>query len=305
MKLQEHPLWPSITNWARNDCPYSDLDAALDAAVAVDSPLPNGWPDFFAPPRARKYLADQIMDARNLVGVLMGRYYPDLHALVYRMSWHQLGGALCRASKLSTSQPRFHADFVLSTRLPGFLTALEAWDNHISCIAGEVGGEEGLAWVFRNRHAMEKEDADYWQKRHEDEITDTSVRMAVLVKEYNKAMAAHRMREKRAKAKIQPTFKNLELGKLVVQSKKEMAALVRNDKPIEDEKKRGRKKGQVHAEFKYALESWWVSAALWCKNDYEIAEILAPGVKPTLAVTNRINKDIYALGFAASRLKLP
>ncbi|MEI7912479.1 MAG: hypothetical protein WCK77_22855 [Verrucomicrobiota bacterium] len=259
MKLEEHPLWPTIMEWAENSprqvvpwAPKHEFQHNVDMA-ALANPI---WGHEHAKEQFWKAYRDAAALGKALVG---GSYNSDVHAMIYRVSEHRFGDALCRAAGTAWRRPGFCANFSDSTRLDGFVRALEAWTPHI--LQEGFDGKAELPWVIRTLSGKEDVAADFWLDACKFQIGDSVAFGKTFAKEIGRAEASARMKKRRGEKAKMPEFKDF-------------------------------------------LKLYWVPAALWCRSDSEIVEILTPDRKTNMtAAYNRVRRDISELGFAFSRRK--
>lgn len=260
MKLQEHPLWPTLKEWAAEgplplvtfgNIPQFEQNVNLAALV---DPL---WGHVDAKAGFWQTYANAAALGRFLVG---GENNIDVHALLYRVSAHRLGKALCYAARVAVELPDRCADFSDSTRREGFVTALEAWAALF--LQEGFDGRKELRWVTRNLFGVDQNAADFWVSACQYEIGDTVEFAKILAHEHGNAEAAKRMQEQPKQRKAKPRT----------------------------------------SEFKDRLQCFWVPAALWCKSDAEIVELLEPDRKDKMPdAYDRVRRDVSELGLSKSR----
>lgn len=195
MKLQDHPLWPTICEWINSSpsqivpfAPKSEFQRNVDLAALVDPCWGHA--------NAKDMFWQDHRDAEALRKALVGgRYDIKVHELLYRMSSHSLGGALCLAAKYAAYRLDFFTDFSDSTRLDGFVIALEVWAKHF--LQQEFNGKDELPWVVRNLIGVDERSADFWLTACQQSIGDTVEFQKAFAKETGRTEAAARMKKKR------------------------------------------------------------------------------------------------------------
>lgn len=189
--LKAHPLWPNIYEW---------MLTTPSPCVSWNHP-----PDFSAAVKAlrvdeveKKFhrLAFNESEAlgRAMVG---GTYNPTDHAALYHVTGHRLGRALCYAAGLALAcGPVFFSSFAVSSRLPGFLDALEAWAGY--CFDDTpLTREKSLSLVYREIIAKELPGGNFWLKVCIDRFADPKDAFDAIADEKRRAHDAEKKRSGR------------------------------------------------------------------------------------------------------------
>ena len=196
-----HPIFPTLKRWAGASrpplipfCPPQQFKQEL-----ANAPFHK---------EAKLHILVSYQSAGILSMILCGRYDRAIHELTYRAAWHRLGFALCQAAFFAhrTGRETF-AIFSVSTHLPGFLEALEAW-THSLWPDDEFDWKAELPWINRNLVGEDEEASKFWIMESLHQAPDTRSFTRELAAEVNRADAAERMQTKRGTKRELPKFKN-------------------------------------------------------------------------------------------------
>jgi hypothetical protein len=205
--LKAHPLWPTFKKWAHEGLKHivpfeleDKFQTNVDLAVLLN-PL---W----GHAEAKEGFRQTYRNAETLGNALVGGpCTPIVHAMVYQAAQHSLGEALCHAAMWAQLLPDQCADFAASTRLEGFVSALEAWAGHFMR-TGFVGIEE-LPWVINNLVGKYEQPADFWLGACQQDIGNSAVYVDAVSKNKRKADDAARKKGERKRNPKDAEFKDV------------------------------------------------------------------------------------------------
>lgn len=129
----------------------------------------------------------------------------ELHALIYRASDDPFVFAFIEAAAAALCMGR-HPAFTVSTRLPGFMDALEAWARHFE-YDKRFHGPERLKYVNRELIRKNVTGAEFWLRACERDFPSPADYMRAVTKEVGLADDAERNTAKR-KPRSAPRFKD-------------------------------------------------------------------------------------------------
>jgi len=206
MTIQEHPLWPTLKKWAENSpsqivpwAPRHEFQQNVDRAILAN-PI---WGHEVGNAFFWQTHEEAAALGKALVG---GPYNINAHAMLYRVSVHPLGRALCRAAWVANSFPSVWDDFATSTQLDGFVRALEAWASHF--VQEGFDGMEELPWVIKNVVGTDESEADFWLTACQQGFGDKVEYTKAVAREVGKTNAAARMRKRPKKKTRISEFKD-------------------------------------------------------------------------------------------------
>lgn len=265
LKLRQHPLWSSLREWCQAT-PITPWMPLDDFLAAVEKRSDDEF--------QKRMLRSIYTQSEFLKMALVGDEHDHLaDAMIYRAAHHHHGGLLataaCWAFRLGMDHFRIFAE---SMRRDGFIDALEAWskrpmnsDNYRP-VDAEVAREE-IPWLVKLSDSRADEAASsFFFDAFKTRIGNTvDFRKALKKADWNIERDANNLKKRRAN---------------------------------------GSKEAQS-AEFRGLIEFFWIPLGLWAKSAEGILQTLQPGRrKDNHKAHLRIQKDIYALGFDASRLAI-
>jgi hypothetical protein len=265
-ELKNHPLWPNIFEWLL-ESPHPVVTWSHHSVFfsAVDA-LPS---DEFEKEQFRREFNESELLRRAMVG---GTYHQGDHAVLYCISSHRLGNALCYAAGLAWILREHRAagvdDFAESLRKEGFITALESWlrrKNIAAILPSDLDALGEIPWVHKLSESGKNEAANYFLSALPSQIGDSGAFIKAIVNADGNA-------------------------------RRDAAKLIKNRKDGV--------KPQQPAEFSSLIEHLWIPWALWTKTDEGIVATLQPNRKRDLIEAQKlVGNNVSALGFSASRLK--
>lgn len=207
MKLQDHPLWPTIRDWASSSPLKAVAFAPVDAFQRnIDSLILKN--PIWGYEEAIDTFWQEYQNAELLRRALIGDpYCIEAHHILYQMSAHRLGGALCLAAAHASQDPGWFRDFSESTRVDGFEIALKAWARHF--LEEEFNGKNELKWVMQNLVGKDEVGADFWLAACQQAIGNSAEYVKSSAEEFGRSGAAARMKKKRGRESKPSKFKDL------------------------------------------------------------------------------------------------
>ncbi|MEI7956940.1 MAG: hypothetical protein WCJ66_17385 [Verrucomicrobiota bacterium] len=206
MKLEEHPLWPTLMEWAKDSplnlvpwAPRHEFQQNVDLAALVD-PI---WGHEEGKTTFYQIYQEAAALGKALVG---GVYDRNVHAMLYRISAHPLGRVLSRAAWVANSLPAFWDDFVPSARLDGFVSALEAWAADF--MQEGFDGMAELPWVIKNVVGNDEVAADFWLTACQQNIGDAGAYLGAVSKIKRKVDDAANKKKERNRIPRTSEFKD-------------------------------------------------------------------------------------------------
>ena len=192
--LEKHPLCPTIREWFNSTSgpavPFLALNEFYHCVEALHLEAAE-----------EKQILQTYDEAAMLGSALLGGDYNEgVHEVLYIAAAHPLGFALAHAAGFASLNQNLFAAFSKSTRLPGFLSALEAWaaSNELN----QPFEEKELRWIIRNLSAKNHPDANYWQNAIGRRFETTSKFNKALSDEVLAIEAAERDEKRRRTRKV-------------------------------------------------------------------------------------------------------